>query len=216
MEAKKFIKDYFKSRNMKINLSGVTNKAPHKKSTKPSRYTCLPESDSEDELKTQTLAGDAGVEQWEVELNSYLKTSTERLGEQQGLVQWWGIYASCFGSTWTAIARDLLPVMVLSVSSERAFSSAGITITKHWNQLHGNVVKALQVLKIAFWREEENILHQMMPSLTLEEEEEELECAEATQMAQVDKPKVDDGYKLVFDLHSDCEESDTDMDNVPS
>jgi hypothetical protein len=34
-----------------------------------------------------------------------------------------------------------------SVSSERAFSSSGITITKRWNRLKGDVVEALQVVK---------------------------------------------------------------------
>jgi hypothetical protein len=34
-----------------------------------------------------------------------------------------------------------------SVSSERAFSSSGITITKRRNRLKGDVVEALQVVK---------------------------------------------------------------------
>ncbi len=37
--------------------------------------------------------------------------------------------------------------MVSSVSSEHAFSSAGITITKRRNRLKGDVVEALQFLK---------------------------------------------------------------------
>lgn len=40
--------------------------------------------------------------------------------------------------------------MALSVLSERAFSSTGITITKHCNQLKGDVVKALQCLKVLY------------------------------------------------------------------
>jgi len=76
---------------MKINPSGATNRALQKKSTRTSRYTRLPESDSDDELETQTQGCDVGTEPWEVEFNSYLKTPTERLGEQQGLVQWWGV-----------------------------------------------------------------------------------------------------------------------------
>ena len=37
--------------------------------------------------------------------------------------------------------------MASSVSSERAFSSAGITICKRRNRLDGDIVEALQVLK---------------------------------------------------------------------
>ena len=37
--------------------------------------------------------------------------------------------------------------MASSVSSERAFSSAALTITKRQNRLKGDVVEALQVMK---------------------------------------------------------------------
>ena len=40
--------------------------------------------------------------------------------------------------------------MALSVSSECAFSSAGITISKHWNQLKKDVVEAIQCLKCMY------------------------------------------------------------------
>ena len=49
--------------------------------------------------------------------------------------------------TWASLAHDYLSVMASSVSSERAFSSAGITITKHRNRLKGDVVEALQCMK---------------------------------------------------------------------
>jgi hypothetical protein len=48
---------------------------------------------------------------------------------------------------WTAIARDFLAIMVSSVSSERAFLSAALTITKCQNRLKEDVVEALQVMK---------------------------------------------------------------------
>ena len=50
--------------------------------------------------------------------------------------------------TWQSLARDYLAVMASSVSSERAFSSAGITICKRRNCLDGDIVKALQCLKM--------------------------------------------------------------------
>ncbi|KAF8462214.1 hypothetical protein JB92DRAFT_2802307, partial [Gautieria morchelliformis] len=37
--------------------------------------------------------------------------------------------------------------MASSVSSKHAFSSSGITITKWWNRLKGDVVEVLQVVK---------------------------------------------------------------------
>ena len=40
--------------------------------------------------------------------------------------------------------------MASSVSSERAFSSAGITISKHHNRLKGIIVEALQCLKCIY------------------------------------------------------------------
>ena len=40
--------------------------------------------------------------------------------------------------------------MASSVSSERAFSSAGITLTKRRNRLKGDIVEALQFMKCLF------------------------------------------------------------------
>ena len=50
---------------------------------------------------------------------------------------------------WASLARDFLPIMASSVSSERAFSKAGITISKRRNRLKGDIVEALQCLKCA-------------------------------------------------------------------
>ena len=49
---------------------------------------------------------------------------------------------------WQSLARDYLAVMASSVSSERAFSSAGITICKRRNRLDGDIIEALQCLKM--------------------------------------------------------------------
>ena len=43
--------------------------------------------------------------------------------------------------------------MASSVSSERAFSSAGITLSKRRNRLQGDIVEALQFLKCLFHRD---------------------------------------------------------------
>ncbi len=81
------------------------------------------------------------------------------------LVEWWGVCysvyylilrisdtifklnAARFGEVWASLAGDYLAIMASLVSSERAFSSAGITITKRRNRLKGDVVEALQFLK---------------------------------------------------------------------
>jgi hypothetical protein len=66
--------------------------------------------------------------------------------------------------------------MASSVSSERAFSSAGLTISKRRNRLKGDIVEALQCLKsmyhndiifrkVAAATEEEKDLEDMDPEL---------------------------------------------------
>ena len=52
--------------------------------------------------------------------------------------------------TWATLARNYLAIMASSVSSERAFSSAGITISKRRNRLKGIIVEALQCLKCIY------------------------------------------------------------------
>ena len=59
--------------------------------------------------------------------------------------------------------------MASSVSSERAFSSAGITITKHRNRLKPDIVEALQFLKCLYhhdllFREEASTLFEVEES----------------------------------------------------
>ena len=54
---------------------------------------------------------------------------------------------------WASLACDYLSVMATSVSSERAFSAAALTVTKHWNRLKGDIVEALQVLRMMYQRD---------------------------------------------------------------
>ena len=58
--------------------------------------------------------------------------------------------------------------MASSVSSERVFSSAGITITKHRNHLKPDIVEALQFLKCFYYH---NILFREEPSTQRELDE---------------------------------------------
>ena len=64
----------------------------------------------------------------------------------QTVVQWWGVNGPHY-PVWALLARDFLSIMASSVSSERAFSSAGITISKRRNRLKADIVEALQCLK---------------------------------------------------------------------
>jgi len=65
--------------------------------------------------------------------------------------------------------------MASSVSSERAFSSAGITISKRRNRLKGDIVEALQYLKCAI---RQDLLFREDPSSTVEVEMEDGGSAE--------------------------------------
>ena len=72
--------------------------------------------------------------------------------------------------TWASLARDYLAIMASSVSSERAFSAAGITISKRRNRLQGDIVEAIEVNKSLKHR---NLLFREV--LDMEQVEKELE-----------------------------------------
>ena len=75
--------------------------------------------------------------------------------------------------TWQSLAHDYLSIMASSVSSERAFSSAGITISKQHNCLDADIVEALQCLKSLI---HQNLMTRDMVSIT--EEEHDLDFAD--------------------------------------
>jgi hypothetical protein len=54
---------------------------------------------------------------------------------------------------WGSLAQDYLAIILSSVSSERAFSQGGITISKWHSCLKGNIVEALQCIKCAIWHD---------------------------------------------------------------
>jgi len=58
--------------------------------------------------------------------------------------------------------------MASSISSERAFSSAGITISKRCNRLKGDIVEALQILKCLFHHD--LIFQEVLHSSAIEKE----------------------------------------------
>ncbi|KAF8219437.1 hypothetical protein L208DRAFT_1340019 [Tricholoma matsutake] len=95
--------------------------------------------------------------------------------------------------------------MVSSVSSKHAFSSVGITISKHRNWLKLDIVEALQFLKCIYRRD---LLFHEEPSTELEVELDEYEDG-----VQGDAEKV--GWdELISDLADDKGFVDHDDDDV--
>ncbi len=105
---------------------------------------------------------------------------------------------------WAAIAWDYLPVMASSVSSEKIFSSSGITISKQRNHLHGDIVEALQILKSAF-RHSNISYFKDLPTLKTEEDILDEEIEEDELMSSVHR-KVKG--RLAIDLDDDCYEAE--------
>ena len=64
--------------------------------------------------------------------------------------------------------RDYLPIMASSVLSERAFSAAGITLSKCRNRLKGDIVEALKCLKCLLHRD--LIFREVVTAADLEKE----------------------------------------------
>lgn len=87
-------------------------------------------SDDEDDTTTPTPTLSSSTDPtkpWLQDFNAYLN-SKDHLGGQS-IVRWWGVNAPHY-PVWASLAQDFLLIMGSSVSSEHAFSSAGITISK--------------------------------------------------------------------------------------
>ena len=93
--------------------------------------------------------------------------------------------------------------MAASVSSERAFSAAALTITKHCNRLKGDIVEALQVLRMMY--NHDLIFPETAPSSAVEIAlEEESEMKEGG--GDKGKEKEEDlSWNLEFSEDSDTE-----------
>jgi hypothetical protein len=108
------------------------------------------------------------------------------------------------------LARDYLAIMASSVSSERAFSQGGLTITKRHNRLKGNIVEALQCLKCAI--RHDLLFRNAAPSSILEAKLDE--AGKCNDDDDVDTSELDDkgfdnmlieedGDNLAIQLYSD-------------
>ncbi|KAG6914152.1 hypothetical protein DXG01_002077 [Tephrocybe rancida] len=105
------------------------------------------DTDSDDSDDEEDTPNDP-TKPWMTEFRRYLDTNDLVL-EGMPVVEWWGIHAHRY-PTWASLVHDYLAIMASSVSSERAFSSAGITISKRRNRLKGDIVEALQCLKCMY------------------------------------------------------------------
>lgn len=105
-----------------------TTTTTSKKSSKMKRLLSDSYSDSQPVSSPET----APVT-WQAKFDEYIN-GTDELGEDKSIVAWWGLNSQRL-PVWAAIARDYLPIMASSVSSERVFSAGGITINKLRNRL---------------------------------------------------------------------------------
>ena len=99
--------------------------------------------------------------------------------------------------------------MASSVSSERAFSSAGITISKHRNQLKGDIVEALECIKC--------FLHHnfiFRSTITLDQIEKELEVVEVDEELVGFREIVAESEGFTWDALLDEEEDGGSQDEI--
>jgi hypothetical protein len=159
--------------------------------------------DEEGDIPTQVSSTDPS-QPWRQEYYGYLN-SKDHLGGLS-IVQWWGINASRY-PVWASLSSDFLSIMATSVSSERAFSSAGITISKRRNRLKADIVEALQCLKCMFKR---NLMFREADDPTVSMERQLI--SEGT--TALNKTQDSDGWdNMVVDLaEDDCLLDDGDID----
>ena len=109
---------------------------------------------------------------------------------------------------WASIARDYLSIMASSVSSERAFSQGGITISKHRNRLKGDIVEALQCIKCAI---RHGLLFREPGPSSVGEEHDECENEADTNEKPSDDEEEEDGWEALF-LEDDEDGIESDFD----
>jgi len=101
--------------------------------------------------------------------------------------------------------------MASSVSSERAFSQGGITISKRRNRLKGDIVEALQCIKCAL--RHDLLFREPGPSSLVEDELDKYETeAEVDETLEDDEDEEEGWEALYLDDDEDDEESDIEID----
>ena len=105
---------------------------------------------------------------------------------------------------WASLALDYLPIMASSVSSERAFSASGITLSKYPNRLKDDIIEALQVLKCAIRKD--LLVRLPMPSSLLEEEFEKADSTEDEVDKEVGSNLAENGDLDFLEFYSEDED----------
>ena len=98
--------------------------------------------------------------------------------------------------------------MASSVSSEQAFSSASITISKHHNRLKGIIVEALQCLKCLYHND--LIFHEVITAI---EEKLDMEKEELLDLV-MDVVVVEKDKEFLWDSILDDDDDDEPEDNT--
>ncbi|KIL54872.1 hypothetical protein M378DRAFT_91765 [Amanita muscaria Koide BX008] len=138
-------RDLFKQRYAATASSQITPPRPTKRQRTQS-FMC--ETDSDDSDTDNNGVDEASSTPWLAEYERYVNTN-EIIPPGMTVVAWWGLNALRYPIA-ASLARDYLAIMSSSVSSECAFSSAGLTLTKRRNRLKGDIVEALQCLKCMY------------------------------------------------------------------
>lgn len=188
-------------------------------------------SDKDEDVPT--IAPSTWAKPWQANFMNYINTFEAPPLPGMSTIQWWGVrsffllfvsYSSPlnkinsqrYGPVWFSIARDYLSIMASSVSSERAFSQGGITISKWCNWLKGDVVEALQCVKCAI---RHDLLFRKPGPLSVVEEELQVDefeieggLGEKSEDAEKAEDKGWDGLLLDDDGDLDSESNSTDIE----
>jgi hypothetical protein len=183
------------------------------------------ESDDEDDNITVPVAHSDMSKPWMTEFTRYLETLEATLAGGMSQIHWWGVSRLMIFSSrhisndlhqinahrypvWASLACDYLSIMASSVSSERAFSQGGITISKRRNRLKGDIVEALQCVKCAI--RHDLLFREAAPSSLDEEKEDEYEANDPEEQDDdvVDEDSWDD---MFLEEDEDDFESDAEM-----
>jgi hypothetical protein len=97
--------------------------------------------------------------------------------------------------------------MASSISSERAFSQGGITISKCHNRLKGDIVEALQCVKCALFHD--LLFCEPGPSSSVEEEPDEYDI-EMVPNKKLSDDDDEEGWEALF-LEEDEDDSESDF-----
>lgn len=221
---------------MKLNGNG-TSTAPQplpKKADRGHRQNAG--SSEEDEIaespsRALTSVPSDPLRPWLRDFKVYIDTRESELPEGTGIIQWWGVSTNISDTlqqlsvlmalqqnahrypVWASLARDYLAIMASSVSSERAFSQGGITVSKRRSRLKGDVVEALQVYKCSL--RNDLIFQEPGPSSTTEIEPTDVydvyEDVDNIHVAEDSGSEVEESWDTLLVDDGDDEGIDQDM-----